>query len=65
MRNLEGPKNPPRKQFVGFAARNIFPVKHHCSRIGGMDTSNDVEERGLPGAVGPDQSGNAPLLDRQ
>ena len=65
MCNLESPKNPPSEQFVGFAACNILPVKLHCSRIRGMDTCNDVEERGLSGAVWPDQSGNASLLDRQ
>ncbi len=65
MRNLKSPKNPPGEQFMGFAARNIFTVKRYRSPVRGMDTCNHVEERGLSGAVWPDQSGNAPLFDRQ
>ena len=65
MRYLKGPQNTPREQFMRFSASDVLAVKDNRPGIRGMNSGNNVEERGFPRPVRADQSGDTSLLDRQ
>jgi hypothetical protein len=58
MSNLKSAKQSFVKNLVGFEPRDVFLIKIDLARRGGKGAGNDVEKRGLPGAIGSDQTGD-------
>ncbi len=65
MRYLKGPQDTAREQFMRFSARDVLAVKDNRPGIRRMDAGDNVEECGFPCTVRADQSGDAPLFNRQ
>jgi hypothetical protein len=58
---LEGPADPERRDLVGAQADQGVPLEGDRALVGRVETREDVEERGLAGAVGADDGGDPGL----
>ena len=62
---LEGSRDTGRGDLVGAQAEQIAAVKGDASSHGLIDTRDDVEERGLAGAIGTDDGEELATRDRE
>ena len=62
---LERARDPATGDAVGGDTQQVLVLEPHCPPRGVVDAADDVEQRGLPGAVRPDQPANLAAVDRE
>ena len=65
MGNLKGAHKPLVKEHMGGKAGDVLTVKKDPARIRAIEPGNDVEQRGLAGAIGADEAGDRACLHLQ
>jgi hypothetical protein len=56
LRHLERARQPHAAAVLGLHAGDVVTLKHHTAGVGRNRTGNDAEQRGLAGAVWPDDA---------
>jgi hypothetical protein len=56
LHNLKSPSDPPPADLKGFAANQVLSLQANLTLIRGINTREKVEDGGLAGSVGADQT---------